>query len=75
MMNTILISTALVSAPPALRATAMGSYQALYAIGMLLGPAVSGPVAEVFGIEMVFWTAAAATVLGGALALMKPLPR
>ena len=75
MMNTILISTVLVSAPPALRATAMGSYQALYAIGMLLGPAVSGPVADAFGIEMVFWTAVVATVLGGAVALMKPLPR
>ena len=75
MMNTILISTVLMSAPPALRATAMGSYQALYAIGMLLGPAVSGPIAEAFGIEMVFWTAVAATVLGGALVLVKPLPR
>lgn len=75
MMNTILISTVLMSAPPALRATAMGSYQALYAIGMLLGPAASGPIAEAFGIEMVFWTAVAATVLGGALVLVKPLPR
>jgi MFS family permease len=74
-MNTVLISAALVSAPVALRATAMGSYQALYAIGMLLGPVVSGPVAEAFGIEMVFWAAAAATVLGGVLVLVKPLPR
>ncbi|MBT3555063.1 MAG: MFS transporter [Chloroflexi bacterium] len=75
MMNTVLISTALASAPVAIRATAMGSYQALYAIGMLLGPAASGPIAAAFGIEMVFWAAAAATVIGGALALGKPLPR
>ncbi|MDA1279480.1 MAG: MFS transporter [Chloroflexi bacterium] len=75
MMNTVLISMALTSAPPALRATAMGSYQALYAIGMLLGPAVSGPLAEAYGIEMVFWAAALATVIGGAMALAKPLPR
>ena len=75
MMNTVLISAVLISAPSALRATAMGSYQAIYAIGMLLGPAVSGPVAEAYGIERVFWTAAAATVVGGAIALMKPLPR
>lgn len=74
-MNTVLISAALKSAPVALRATAMGSYQALYAVGMLLGPVVSGPVAEAFGIEMVFWAAAAATVLGGVLVLVKPLPR
>ncbi len=75
MMNTVLISLALASAPVAIRATAMGSYQALYAIGMLLGPAASGPIAAAFGIEMVFWAAAAATVLGGLIALAKPLPR
>ena len=75
MMNTVLINMALASAPVAIRATAMGSYQALYAIGMLLGPAASGPIAAAFGIEMVFWAAAAATVFGGALALVKPLPR
>lgn len=75
MMNTVLIGMALASAPVAIRATAMGSYQALYAIGMLLGPAASGPIAAAFGIEMVFWTAAAATVLGGAFALAKPLTR
>jgi len=75
MMNTVLISMALASAPVAVRATAMGSYQALYSIGMLLGPAVSGPIAAAFGIEMVFWAAAVATVLGGAIALFKPLPR
>ena len=75
MMNTVLISMALASAPVAVRATAMGSYQALYAIGMLLGPGASGPIAAAFGIEMVFWAAAAATVLGGAMAVVKPLPR
>jgi predicted MFS family arabinose efflux permease len=75
MMNTVLISMALASAPVAIRATAMGSYQALYAIGMLLGPAASGPVAAAFGIEMVFWVAAAATVFGGAIVFIKPLPR
>jgi len=75
MMNTVLISMALASAPVAVRATAMGSYQALYAIGMLLGPAASGPIAAAFGIEMVFWAAAAATVLGGAMVVVKPLPQ
>jgi len=75
MMNTVLISIALASAPVAVRATAMGSYQALYAIGMLLGPAASGPIAAAFGIEMVFWAAAAATVLGGAMVVVKPLPQ
>ena len=66
---------ALSSAPAALRATAMGSYQALYAIGMLAGPAISGPVADTFGIEMVFWVSAVITALGGLQVLIKPLPR
>jgi MFS family permease len=73
--NTVLISMALSSAPAALRATAMGSYQALYAIGMLAGPAISGTVADTFGIEMVFWVSAVITALGGLLVLIKPLPR
>ncbi|MBH65139.1 MAG: hypothetical protein CL784_01295 [Chloroflexi bacterium] len=75
LMNTVLISLALASAPSAIRATAMGSYQALYAIGMLMGPAVSGPVADAFGIEMVFWVSAGITVFGALLALTKPLPK
>ena len=75
LMNTVLISLALASAPSAIRATAMGSYQALYAIGMLLGPAVSGPVADGFGIEMVFWVSAGSTVFGALLALARPLPK
>jgi MFS family permease len=73
--NTVLISVALSSAPVALRATAMGSYQALYAIGMLAGPAISGLMADAFGIKMVFWVSAVATALGGVLVLIKPLPR
>ncbi len=72
--NTVLISLALDSAPAALRATAMGSFQALYAIGMLAGPALSGPIADTFGIEMVFWISAVVTALGGLLVLIKPLP-
>ncbi|MBO03598.1 MAG: hypothetical protein CL731_01080 [Chloroflexi bacterium] len=75
LMNTVLISLALASAPSAIRATAMGSYQALYAIGMLMGPAVSGPVADAFGIEMVFWVSAGITVFGALLAMAKPLPK
>lgn len=75
MMLTVLIGLALVSAPVAVRATAMGSFQALYSIGMLLGPVISGPIAFEYGIEMVFWTAAGATVVGGVLVVVKPLPR
>ena len=75
LLNTILISVALRSAEPADRATAMGSYQALYAIGMLAGPAVSGVVAESAGIDAVFWVSGAVTVIGVLLALPGPLRR
>ncbi len=75
LLNTVLISLALRSADSEDRATAMGSYQALYAIGMLAGPAVSGLVAEASGIDAVFWVSAVVTVLGVALALPGPLRR
>lgn len=75
LLNTALISLALRSAEPADRATAMGSYQALYAIGMLAGPAVSGLVAESAGIDAVFWVSGAVTVVGVLLALPGPLKR
>ena len=70
-----LISLALKSADSEDRATAMGSYQALYAIGMLAGPAVSGIIADASGIDAVFWLSAVVTVVGVALALPGPLKR
>lgn len=75
LLNTVLISLALRSADSADRATAMGSYQALYAIGMLAGPAVSGVVADASGIDAVFWVSGAVTLIGVALALPGPLRR
>jgi MFS family permease len=75
LVNTVLISMALRSAETADRATAMGSYQALYAIGMLAGPAVSGVIAEYGGIDSVFWVCGAVTVLGMLIALPGPLKR
>lgn len=75
MLNTSLISLAVRAAAPQDRASAMGSYQALYAIGMLAGPAVSGVVADAWGIDSVFWLSAAVTVVGVGLALPGPLRR
>lgn len=75
LLNTVLISIALRSADSADRATAMGSYQALYAIGMLAGPAISGVVADASGIDSVFWISGVVTLIGVALALPGPLKR
>ena len=73
LLNTVLISLALQSAPPHERATAMGTYQALYAIGMLTGPAVSGAVADGAGIQWVFGVSAIVTVLGAGLVFVRKL--
>jgi predicted MFS family arabinose efflux permease len=53
----------------------MGTYQALYAIGMLTGPAVSGAIADSAGIEWVFWSSAAITVFGAGLVFVRRLPQ
>ena len=74
-INTALIALTVRAAPPEHRATAMGGYQAIYAIGMLTGPAVSGALANTMGLNAVFYLAAAVTLLGGGLALVRPLPR
>ena len=67
-LNTLLIALALQTAPPAERATAMGVFQAIYAIGMLSGPIVSGAFADAYGLEAVFFLSAAVSVAGGVLA-------
>jgi MFS family permease len=75
MLNTVLMGLALQAAPPWERATAMGSYQALYSIGMLAGPAVCGAIADAYGIETVFWVSAGMTTLGVLLVGARRLPR
>ncbi len=75
MLNTVLISLALQSAPTHERATAMGTYQAIYAIGMLTGPLICGVIAGQAGINWVFWTSAAVITAGGALVFVRKLPQ
>ena len=64
-----------IAAPPHERATAMGTYQALYAIGMLTGPAVSGAVADGLGINWVFWVSATVAAAGAGLVFVRRLPQ
>src|SRR5690606_22891513 len=51
----LLITLTVLAVAPAQRATAMGIYQALYAIGMLSGPVVSGVIADAVSIDAVFY--------------------
>jgi len=58
-LQTLLMALSIRSAPPGSRATAMGVYQAVYAIGMLAGPLVSGAVADALDLDAVFRLSAA----------------
>ena len=73
--QTTLIGLCLRAAPPAERATAMGAYQAIYAIGMFAGPAVSGPVADSLGLNAVFYLGTGVAALGALIVFARPLPR
>lgn len=55
---------------PQNRATAMGVYQAAYAIGMVSGPMVSGFLADSVGLTSVFYVSAALCGLMAALAFL-----
>jgi predicted MFS family arabinose efflux permease len=62
-LATLLMALSIRSAPSAVRATAMGIYQAVYASGMLAGPLVSGYVAESLDLGTVFRLSAAVTLV------------
>ena len=51
----VLMSLAIKTAPPKDRAAAMGIFQAVYALGMFVGPWFSGSITDSFGIDAVFY--------------------
>ncbi|MDA1258903.1 MAG: MFS transporter, partial [Chloroflexi bacterium] len=71
----LLMTLAVLAVVPAQRATAMGMYQAVYAIGMISGPVVAGAVADSVSIEAVFYMSAAVAVAGGALVVFGRIPK
>ena len=72
--NTVLISLSLRAIAPEDRATGMGVYQAIYAFGMFAGPAASGYLAQAAGLDAVFHLAAAVSLAGGVLGLVRTIP-
>ena len=72
--NTVLIALSLQAIAPEDRATGMGVYQAIYAFGMFAGPAVSGYLAQAAGLDAVFHLAAAVSLAGGFLGLLRTIP-
>jgi MFS family permease len=60
----LLMSLSIRDVSPSDRATAMGVFQAIYAIGGFLGPVSTGFLGDTFGMNSIFFVAAAAAVLG-----------
>ncbi|MDI6870864.1 MAG: MFS transporter [Bacillota bacterium] len=60
----VLMAAALRASPPAYTATAVGLFQAIYAVGMFAGPALAGVVAQRLGLPAVFVFCAVLAVAG-----------
>jgi MFS family permease len=78
LLQTVLMSLSVQSMPQSLRATAMGIYQATYALGMFAGPLVTGLLADIMGLAPAFYVAASACGVVAGLAILplirKPAP-
>ena len=57
------------------QATAMGVFQAIYAVGMLTGPIISGYLGSSLGLSHVFYLSASLTLLIAVLALLPMFSR
>tara|TARA_B110000438_G_scaffold100160_1_gene99086 strand:- start:282 stop:1469 length:1188 start_codon:yes stop_codon:yes gene_type:complete len=71
-LYTVTITLILISFEPSSRGLAMGAYQAYYAIGMFLGPALSGLIVNSYGINAIFWLSALITLLALIVGIYKP---
>ena len=70
-LMTVLMTLSIHGIPQQQQATAMGVFQAVYAIGMLAGPLVSGFLGSSFGLSTVFYLTAIFSLL---VAIMAFLP-
>jgi MFS family permease len=75
MLSTQLMALSIYGTTPQRRATAMGFFQAMYAIGMLAGPLVSGLLANSFGLAVIFYFSAAVCLVVIGMAYLPFLPR
>lgn len=71
-LYTVTITLILISFEETSRGLAMGAYQAYYAIGMFLGPALSGLIVNSFGINAIFWLSTLITLLALIIGIYKP---
>jgi DHA1 family multidrug resistance protein-like MFS transporter len=75
MLSTQLMALSIYDTTPRWRATAMGFFQAVYAIGMLTGPLVSGLLANSFGLAVIFYFSSAVCLVVIGMAYLPFLPR
>ncbi len=71
----ILMALSIRAIPPSERGTAMGVFQSLYAVGMLLGPLLLGFWADWLGLDSVFYLSAALCIVGGAASVAPAIVR
>lgn len=74
-LATTLMSLSIRAVAPQQQATAMGVYQAIYAGGMLLGPLVSGFLADSQGLATVFYLSASLCLVIAGMACLPLLPK
>jgi len=72
-LQTVLMALSIRSVAPQQRATAMGFYQAIYAVGMISGPMVSGVLADNMGLSAVFYLSASLLLVIGGMAFLPVL--
>jgi len=75
MLATLLMALSIRSTTQGTRATAMGVYQAVYAVGMIAGPAVSGLIADTAELAVVFQVSAVLSFTIGVLAFSPAVRR
>ncbi|MER3405867.1 MAG: hypothetical protein C4289_12510, partial [Chloroflexota bacterium] len=63
-----LMGASLAAVTPRERGTAMGVFQAVYALGMTLGPATAGVIADRLGVSGALWISGLVTLLATAVA-------
>lgn len=71
----VLMALSIQAVPSSERATAMGVFQALYAVGMLLGPLLLGFLADGLGLDSVFYVSAALGVICAAASFAPAIAR
>jgi MFS family permease len=65
----VLMGLSIKDRPGVLRGSAMGFFQAIYALGMVLGPAISGFLGDLLGLRSMFVSTGLVCLLGAILAV------